>query len=159
MPGGKHLLLAEFESATAEVEDVTSLQKLGSEVIMHEFAVFHVFDQARHAQNAQVMRNVGDFGVQHVGDVADVLWARLQALNDLEPIRITQYLEQRAHLSDYNLSCMDTFCERTSLSNPVRFSFMLKTFQRLGKAFLRARPILSSFFPLTMPITKISFAL
>src|SRR5262249_19447668 len=57
------------------------------------FTSLLVLHQPGVSQHAQVMRDVDQLAAQQFGQLSDVLWTGLQALNDLQTVRLAERLE------------------------------------------------------------------
>lgn len=90
----------QFEPAATQVQRrrafarFARLQHVRMQAVDDELAVLLVVDQAGVAEDAQVMRNVGQFVVQEQRDLRDRLRAGLQTLDDPQAFRIGQGLQE-----------------------------------------------------------------
>jgi hypothetical protein len=94
-----------LELAAAEVDHINGSswtfrpEDLRMKGVVYELTLFLVAHQLGLAQDAEVMRDMGQAFADHLGKVTDAFWTALKALNDLQAIRVSQRLEEVSALN------------------------------------------------------------
>jgi len=91
-------MVGNFDPAPTEV-DLGRVGRVASEVlrmerVKYESAVFTDLDKSRSTQHAEVVRDIDDFIFQEPGYFGDVLTSDPQQVDDANPIRFAEGLEQ-----------------------------------------------------------------
>jgi len=94
------LLAGQFEPAAAQVYRVGTIagplwsEELGVKGIDDELSLSFVAHQVRVPEDAHVVRHVGQLDPQEIRELTDILCTGKQALDELQPFRVREGLEE-----------------------------------------------------------------
>lgn len=76
-----------------------TVENVGMQAVNDEATLLFILDQTGMAQDAEMVRDVDNFGVEHGRQLADVACAAAEAVNDPQPFRVGQGAEDTSAAS------------------------------------------------------------